>query len=136
MRSREDGCAYKHTRCLNGYVCGSVWEVPSVPLLCALQSVNMLHQLNKPIPSQIATQITTEQADDGSIQERKEKAELQQGSKIKFIGGQHLSSTGEYVSNSGEDESKNVYPPGAELPKVAKGEGHEVDLFRGVSVRT
>ena len=83
----------------------------------------MLHQLNKPIPSQIATQVTTEQADDGTIQERKEKAELQQGSKIKFVGGQHLSSTGEYVSSSGEDESKHVYPPGSEPPKVAKGEG-------------
>ena len=81
----------------------------------------MLHQLNKPIPSQIATQVTTEQADDGTIQERKEKAELQQGSKIKFIGGQHLSSTGEYVSSSGE-EDKHVYPPGSEAPKVVKGE--------------
>ena len=82
----------------------------------------MLHQLNKPIPSQIATQVTTEQADDGTIQERKEKAELQQGSKIKFIGGQHLSSTGEYISSSGDEESKNVYPPGSDPPKVAKGE--------------
>ena len=88
----------------------------------------MLHQLNKPIPSQIATQITTEQADDGTIQERKEKAELEQGSKIKFIGGQHLSSTGEYVRASGEDESKSVYPPGSEPPKVAKGEGRKVEL--------
>ena len=82
--------------------------------------MKMLHTMNKPIPNPLTTMITAEKMEDGSVQQKKEKTDVQKGPKIKFIGGQHLSSTGELVT-ADPSQKKQAYPPGIEPPAVVKG---------------
>ena len=75
--------------------------------------------MNKAIPNPVATVITTEKGEDGTIHHKEEKADVQKGPQIKFVGGQHLTSTGELVKE--DSAKKQVYPPGIDPPTVTKG---------------
>lgn len=89
------------------------------------KSMKMLHTMNKPIPNPLTTMITAEKMEDGSVQQKKEKTDVQKGPKIKFIGGQHLSSTGELVT-ADPSQKKQAYPPGIEPPAVVKDPVEEI----------